>query len=92
MRRALTIAALFAASLPAFAGTGEAYAIGFGAGIAFKLIPWTNNHVVMPATRAVQRTVRPVPQDAVEKAERKAAKAQRKEEKARRKAAEQRQP
>lgn len=86
MKRALTIAILFAASLPAVAGTGEAYAIGFGAGIAFKLIPFTNRHVVMPATRAIQRTVRPVAQDAVERANRKAEKAQRKEEKARRKA------
>jgi hypothetical protein len=91
MKRALTIAILFAVSSPCFAGTGEAYVIGFGAGIAFKLIPFTNKHVALPIQRKIQRTVRPVePQDSIEKANRKAEKAQRKEEKARRKAAQQR--
>jgi hypothetical protein len=71
------------ATLPSQAGTAEAYAIGFGAGIAFKLIPLTNHKIVMPMTRAVQRTIRPIPQDKVDAANRKA-------EKARHKAAKQR--
>lgn len=88
MKRALTIAVLFAASLPCLAGTGEAYAIGFGAGIAFKLIPWTNHKIAIPLQKKVQRTIRPVePLDSIEKAQRKAEKAQRKAEK--RKAAQQ---
>lgn len=85
MKRVLVILLL---TLPAYAGTPEAYAIGFGAGIAFKLIPFTNRHVVMPATRAVQHTIRPLhPADDIERQNRKEAKLQRKAEKARRRAA-----
>jgi hypothetical protein len=84
MKKTAAVLLLFVAPLQSFAGTQEAYAIGFGAGIAFKLIPWTNHHVALPIQHKVQRTIRPVePQDSQEKAAKKA-------EKERRKAAKQR--
>lgn len=63
MRSLSKVVLLFALSLPCFAGTGEAYVIGFGAGIAFKLIPFTNNHVVLPTTHAIQRAAKMTPED-----------------------------
>lgn len=77
MKRLLTIPViLFTMITPSFATPG--WLIGFGAGVAIQFIPYTRNHIIMPVARKIQRTVRPVPQDKIDRDNMKAERARQK--------------
>jgi hypothetical protein len=75
MKRALRIIVLFATT-SGYAVPG--WLIGFGVGVGVQVVPFTRNHIIMPPLKAIQRTIRPIPQDKVDAANRKAEKARRK--------------
>lgn len=67
---------LLSATLPALAAPG--WLIGFGVGVTIQIIPFTRNHIIMPPLKLAQRTIRPMPQDKIDKANKKAEKVRRK--------------
>lgn len=57
---------------------GKSLLIGISIGLGVYGYQGTRTHVVAPAVRAVQRVIRPIPQDKVDRANRKAEKARKK--------------
>lgn len=77
MKKLLAIPVLLLAMItPSFAA--PAWLIGFGVGVAIQLVPFTKNRIILPTARTVQRTIRPVPQDKIDKDNRKAERARQK--------------
>jgi hypothetical protein len=69
---------IFALSLTASAVDQKSLLLGIGIGLGMSAYQGTRSKVLLPTAHFIQRTVRPIPQDKIEKANRKAAKAARK--------------
>lgn len=83
MKRWLIIPVVLLA-IPAWAV--PAWLIGFGVGVTVQIIPWTRNHIILPPLVAAQHAIRPIPQDRIDRANRRAEKARRRQQRAQRKA------
>lgn len=70
-------------AIPAFAVPG--WLIGFSVGVGVQVVPWTRNHIILPPLRTVQHTIRPIPQDKIDREMRRSAKREAKRYKAQQK-------
>lgn len=73
MKRLLTITVLLVAT-SCYAVDGKSLLIGISIGLGIYTYQGTRQHVVLPTVHAIQRTIRPLPQDKINKQQRKAAK------------------
>lgn len=80
-RKVLALVFCVALASEALAVDSKSLFIGIGIGLGLYTYQGTRTHVFLPAAHAVQRTIRPVPQDKIDKANRKAAKLARKQNK-----------
>lgn len=74
----LTLALLTSFAIPSSAVDGKVLLVGIGIGLGIYTYQGTRNHVILPTIHAVQRTVRPTPQDKIDKQRNKAIKEARK--------------
>lgn len=70
----LFLIALLGCSISAAAVDGKSLLIGIGIGLGLYTFQGTRTHVILPVAHAIQRTIRPIPQDKIDKAARKARK------------------
>jgi len=75
MKTFKTIAAVLLLSSVSLAVDGKSLLIGIGIGLGLYTYQGTRQHVILPATHKIQRTIRPIPQDKIEKENRRALKA-----------------
>jgi hypothetical protein len=78
MRRIQTIVAILALSASALAVDTKTLTIGITIGLGLAGYSGTRTHVLLPTAHAIQRTLRPIPQDRIDAQQRKLAKARRK--------------
>lgn len=72
MKQLIVVLLLILFAIPVYAVPG--WLIGFSVGVSVQVVPWTRNHIIMPPLKLAQRTVRPIPQDKIDKANKKAMK------------------